>query len=79
MMTGDKADQARHGGAARPYPPSWADRHKLWVARLPGPSWLYYLHSLVGRVEAAREGLTQQELRFFLRMQRVYEGVIASV
>jgi hypothetical protein len=42
-MTGDKADQARNEGAARPYPPSWADRHKLWVARLPGPSWPYYL------------------------------------
>jgi hypothetical protein len=42
-MTGDKADQARNGGAARPYPPSWADRHKLWVVRLPGPSWPYYL------------------------------------
>ena len=43
MMTGDKTDQARNGGEARPYPPSWADRHQLWVTRLPGPSWLYYL------------------------------------
>jgi hypothetical protein len=42
-MTGDKTDQARNGGEARPYPPSWADRHKLWVTRLPGPGWLYYL------------------------------------
>ena len=35
-MTGDKIDQARNGGEARPYPPSWADRHQLWATRLPG-------------------------------------------
>jgi hypothetical protein len=27
----------------RPYAPSWIDRFTAWVARLPGPSWLYYL------------------------------------
>lgn len=26
-----------------PYPPSWLDRLTAWVARLPGPSWLYYI------------------------------------
>jgi hypothetical protein len=42
-MTGGKTDQASNGGKARPYPPSWADCHQLWVTQLPGPSWLYYL------------------------------------
>lgn len=26
-----------------PYTPSWIDRLTAWVARLPGPSWTYYL------------------------------------
>lgn len=26
-----------------PYPPSWIDRFTGWVARLPGPDWLFYL------------------------------------
>lgn len=25
------------------YPPSWFDRLKVWVDRLPGPAWLFYL------------------------------------
>jgi len=26
-----------------PYPPSWFDRFKAWVDRLPGPAWVFYL------------------------------------
>jgi hypothetical protein len=26
-----------------PYPPSWFDRFTVWVDRLPGPAWAYYL------------------------------------
>ena len=26
-----------------PYPPSWFDRFKAWVDRLPGPAWAFYL------------------------------------
>lgn len=29
--------------SATPYPPSWLNRFLNWVARLPGPSWLYAL------------------------------------
>lgn len=28
---------------SRPYAPSWLDRFNAWLARLPGPSWTYYL------------------------------------
>jgi len=30
----------------RPYPPSWIDRLLLWVDRLPGSPWLFYLAML---------------------------------
>lgn len=26
-----------------PYPPSWFDRLTMWVDRLPGPPWAFYL------------------------------------
>ncbi|MCC7355088.1 MAG: hypothetical protein IT330_15190, partial [Anaerolineae bacterium] len=42
---------------AYPYPPSWFDRLKVWVERLPGPPWLFYL--LVGAVLFALLTLTQ--------------------
>ncbi|MEO8285173.1 MAG: hypothetical protein ABI670_01915 [Chloroflexota bacterium] len=29
------------------YPPSWFDRLKVWVERLPGPAWLFYLGGAV--------------------------------
>jgi hypothetical protein len=45
-MTGvgaeDKA-QTVNESKPRPYAPSWVDRLTTWVARLPGPSWSYYL------------------------------------
>jgi hypothetical protein len=30
-----------------PYPPSWIDRLIVWIDRLPGPAWLFYLASAV--------------------------------
>jgi hypothetical protein len=42
-MAGEGSEQGKNDTGSRPYPPSWADRHKHWVTRLPGPGWLYYL------------------------------------
>jgi hypothetical protein len=38
----DKAN-SKSDSKPRPYAPSWVDRFTAWVARLPGPSWVYYL------------------------------------
>jgi hypothetical protein len=45
-MTGAAADDKANSGnesGAPAYAPSWVDRFTDWVARLPGPSWSYYL------------------------------------
>jgi hypothetical protein len=45
-MTGAAADDKANSGnerGASPYAPSWVDRFTAWVARLPGPSWSFYL------------------------------------
>jgi hypothetical protein len=42
VATDDKAN-AKSESKPQPYAPSWIDRFTAWVARLPGPSWLYYL------------------------------------
>jgi hypothetical protein len=39
--------RAESNSPARPYPPSWVDRFIDWVARLPFPSWLFYLGLLL--------------------------------
>jgi hypothetical protein len=31
-----------------PYPPSWIDRLIVWIDRLPGPGWVFYLLSVLG-------------------------------
>ena len=36
-------DQVKAESESRPYAPSWLDRFNAWLARLPGPSWAYYL------------------------------------
>jgi len=38
-------DKANSKGESKPQPyaPGWVDRFTDWVARLPGPSWLFYL------------------------------------
>jgi hypothetical protein len=36
-------DQVKAKSVSRPYAPSWLDRFSVWLARLPGPSWAYYL------------------------------------
>ena len=36
-------DPIKAENEAKPYAPSWLDRFNAWVARLPGPSWPYYL------------------------------------
>jgi hypothetical protein len=36
-------DQVKAEGESQPYAPSWLDRFNAWLARLPGPSWAYYL------------------------------------
>lgn len=36
-------DQVQAERKFRPYAPSWLDRFNAWLARLPGPSWAYYL------------------------------------
>ena len=42
VAVGDKGN-SRNGDELQPYAPSWVDRFTDWVARLPGPSWPYYL------------------------------------
>lgn len=39
----DEKANSRNEREAPPYAPSWVDRFTAWVARLPGPSWSYYL------------------------------------
>jgi hypothetical protein len=42
-VAGDENANAMTETAPRAYTPSWVDRFTAWVARLPGPSWSYYL------------------------------------
>lgn len=43
MAEASTVDQAMSQSESPPYAPSWVDRFNAWVARLPGPGWLYYL------------------------------------
>lgn len=36
-------DSTTSGSFVPPYPPSWFDRLTMWVDRLPGPPWAFYL------------------------------------
>jgi len=40
--------RATTGAFTPPYAPSWFDRFTIWVDRLPGPSWAFYLILAVG-------------------------------
>ena len=39
--------KAERESPTRPYPPSWVDRFTGWVARLPFPSWFFYVGLLL--------------------------------
>jgi len=44
------AEQAEESSALSkeiPYPPSWVDRFIIWIDRLPGPVWLFYVLSVL--------------------------------
>jgi hypothetical protein len=42
-MAKDDLANSKSESKPRPYAPSWVDRFTDWLARLPGPSWSYYL------------------------------------